>query len=134
MAKSNDNLTSFGLLFLRVLAGSGIAYHGYQKIFGGYVDQLAQGLTHMGFPVPIVFAWLAALSEFVGGICLVLGLFTLQGAVFVFITMSVAAFVAHKADPLDKKELALAYWTVSGALICLGAGKFSLDHIFKLKK
>ena len=88
--------------------GSGIAYHGYGKVFGGDITPLTQGVTAMGFPYPEVFAWAAALSEFLGGICIVLGLFTRPAAFFVFATMSVAAFIAHKADPLQTKELALA--------------------------
>ncbi len=118
-----------GLLWLRVLAGAGIAYHGHGKVFGGHVGQLTEGVAAMGFPAPAVFAWAAALSEFAGGLCLVLGLGTRIAAFFVFSTMSVAAFIAHSKDPLQVKELALAYWTASGALILLGGGEWSLDKI-----
>jgi len=125
--------TDIGLLWLRVLMGSGIAYHGYGKVFGGNVARLAEGVAAMGFPMPEVFAWAAALSEFAGGICIALGLFTRFAALFVFITMSVAAFGAHAADPFQKKELALAFWTMAGALICLGGGKYSLDAVIRKK-
>ena len=53
---------------------------------------------------------------------------SLQVAGLVFAVMTVAAFVRHAGDALAVKELALAYWTVSGALILLGAGRFSLDR------
>jgi len=116
-----------GLLWLRVLMGSGIAWHGYQKVFEGHVKMLAQGVAAWGVPMPEVFAWAAALSEFVGGICVALGLGTRYAAGLIFITMTVAAFKAHAADPLQTKELALAYWTMSGALMLLGGGAYSLD-------
>jgi hypothetical protein len=48
--------------------------------------------------------------------------------------MSVAAFVAHKADPLKVKELALAYWALSGALLLMGGGSFSLGTKIGKKK
>jgi len=124
-------LSNVGFLWLRVFMGSGIAYHGYGKVFGGHITQLTSGLVQMGLPFPEVLAWAAALSEFAGGILIVLGLFTRPAAFFVFVTMSVAAFKAHAADPLQVKELALAYWTISGFLILAGAGKYSLDNLRK---
>jgi putative oxidoreductase len=122
--------TALGLLWLRVLMGAGIAYHGYGKVFGGYMDRVVEGVAKMGFPFPELFAWAAALSEFLGGIFIALGLATRFAALFVFITMSVAGFIVHAADPLDKKELAFAYWTVAGALIFTGPGSLSLDALF----
>jgi len=119
-----------GLLWLRILVGLGLVYHGYGKIFGGNIPGFAEGLGKMGFPVPIVFAWLAALSEFGGGILIILGLLTRVAALSVFITMSVAVFIRHGADPLSVKELALAYWTIAGTLMLTGAGGCSLDAKF----
>lgn len=126
--------TDVGLLWLRVLAGCGMAYHGYGKIFEGRLGQFTEGVAAMGFPIPEVFAWAAALSEFAGGICLALGLFTRLSALMILATMSVAAFVAHADDPFQKKELALAYWGVSGALVFLNGGKLSLDYLIQKNK
>lgn len=128
--KINEGLTHLGLLWLRVFTGAGIAYHGYGKIFGGYMDKFVQGVAGMGFPMPEVFAWAAALSEFAGGILIALGLLTRPAAFSVMATMAVAAFVAHRADPFDKKELALAYFAVSAALLFMGSGQYSLDSMF----
>lgn len=119
-----------GLLWLRVLTGLGIAAHGYQKLFGGMMPGFTAGVTALGFPLPHLFAYLAAGTEFFGGILIALGLFTRLAALFLFINMSVAAFLAHGGDPLDKKELALAYWTAAGAVGLLGAGPYALDAVF----
>jgi putative oxidoreductase len=131
--KSAGLMHHFGILWLRVLMGTGIAYHGYGKVIGGQVHQLIDGLVKMNMPMPEVLGWAAALSEFLGGILIALGLFTRTAALFVFITMSVAVFMAHKADALQVKELALAYWTISGALIFIGGGIFGLDSLIKRK-
>ncbi len=120
---------SLGLLWLRVLMGAGIAYHGYGKVFGGHMPMFLEGVTKMGFPQPQLFAWAAALSEVLGGICVALGLGTRAAAFFVFCTMSVAVFRAHAQDPLQVKELALAYWTMAGTLMFLGGGGFTLSRI-----
>lgn len=134
MCIKKENLLDIGILWLRLLTGAGIAYHGYGKVFGGHIDKFAEGIATMGFPAPELFAWAASLSEFLGGICIALGLFTRPAALFVFVTMFVAAFIKHGADPLKRKELALAYWTISGALMLIGPGKFSLDHLINKSK
>ena len=123
--------SDLGLFWLRVFMGLGIAYHGYGIVFGGHLDRMVEGVAAMGFPLPTFFAWAAALSEFLGGICITLGLLTRPAALFVLTTMAVAAFIAHRADSFDRKELALAYGVVSCALMLLGAGKFSLDHLIQ---
>lgn len=128
-----QTFSDLGLLELRILIGLGMSWHGYQKIFGGFIHKLAEGVAGMGFPFSQVFAWLAALSEFAGGILIVLGLGTRFAALSIFISMSVAAFIAHAADPLAVKELALAYWGAAGALLLTGPGSLSLDRIFHKK-
>jgi len=129
MKNLRDDFRNLGLLWLRILMGSGIAFHGYGKILGGSMDGFAQLVDQMGFPYPVLFAWGAASSEFLGGICIAAGLFTRVAAFFIFVTMSVAAFIKHGMDPFKVKELALAYWTMAGTLFLTGAGKFSLDWI-----
>ena len=119
---------NLGLLWLRILMGAGISYHGYGKIFGGIMPKFSQGVAQMGFPAPEFFAWAAALSEFAGGLLIVIGFLTRPAAFFLFCTMTVAAFIAHSADPLDVKELALAYWAMASVLILTGPGKISIDR------
>lgn len=123
-----------GLLWLRLLMGAGIAMHGYGKVFGGRMEGFAEGVAKMGFPFPDFFAWAAALSEFAGGILVALGLGTRLAALMVFATMAVAVFIRHAPDPFRVKELALAYWTMAGALALTGAGPFSIDYYIWPKK
>ena len=123
--------SDLGLLWLRVLGGVGISTHGFAKIFGGGMDRFAEGVTQMGFPLPVMFTWAAALSEFVGGLCLAAGVGVRVAAAFVCGTMSVALFLAHRQDPFDVKELAYLYWAASGALLMLGGGAFSLEKLWR---
>ena len=121
------------LLWLRVLMGGGMAFHGSQIIFGGRIAQFTEAVFKLGFPIPEVFAWAAALSEFLGGILIVLGLETRIAACWVFITMSVAVFKQHAHDPFHVKELALTYWTMAGTLIVAGGGPYGIAGLFKRK-
>jgi putative oxidoreductase len=129
-----DKSLSAGLLTLRVFMGLAMAHHGYGKVFGGYMPQVIEGVTGMGFPAPTLFAWLAALSEFVGGILIALGLFTRVAAFFVLVTMCVAFFVVHGQDPFQAKELAYLHGAVALSLILTGSGCYGLDSLICRKK
>jgi putative oxidoreductase len=87
----------------------------------------------MGFPVAIAFAWCAGLSELVGGFLIASGLFARHASVFLGITMSVAVFLAHAADPIAKKEMAVLYLASCILIAFCGAGSYSLDRIFRKK-
>src|SRR5689334_9580394 len=118
-----DSLPALGLLFLRVMMGVGIARHGFGKLFEGNMSGFISVVAVLGLPYPAVLGWAAALSEFLAGIRVAVGIRTLLAAALVFATMTVAAFVRHASGPLASKELALAYWTIAGALVLLGPGR-----------
>ena len=115
-----------GLAILRVFSGVAMALaHGLGKLppSAGFIHATAE----MGFPFPAMFAWLAALSEFGGGLLLALGALTRPSALFVGITMAVAAFIRHAPDPFGRKELALLYLAIMVAFALIGAGRYSVD-------
>lgn len=132
-----ERCNAWGLLWLRALTGAGIATHGAGKLFGDNA-KFVEGVAKLGFPMPEFFAYAAGASEFFGGLFLILGLGTRAWAFLIFFTMFIAAFVRHAPDPLGKKELALAYWTVTGAIALMGPGRYSIDHFiasrFRSKK
>ena len=126
-------VAGIGLLILRLMMGAGIVRHGYGKVVEGHASDMVGAIGKMGFPVPLLFAWAAGLSEFLGGILIVLGLATRVGALFVGITMAVAAFMFHAHDALGVKELALGYLAMALTLLGTGAGPYSLDRLLGRK-
>jgi putative oxidoreductase len=114
------------LTLLRVFAGLSLALaHGLGKMPPS--EKFIEGVTNLGFPAPMLFAWSAGLAELAGGMLVAVGLATRPAAVFACFTMLVAAFGAHSADPFQKKELALLYATIMLAFVFVGAGRFGLD-------
>ncbi|HEX6987359.1 MAG TPA: DoxX family protein, partial [Planctomycetaceae bacterium] len=85
-------------------------------------------------------AWTAALSEFAGGILLMLGLATRFAAVFVAATMAVAAFKVHghafalAAKPIPGMEYALTLMCVALGLVFTGPGRFAVDALFRRRR
>lgn len=121
-----------GLLLFRLFIGITMAFaHGLGKLPPN--EQLIGGVAAIGFPAPLVFAWMAALSEFLGGLCLAAGLFTRYAAAFLGFTMAVAAFVVHAQDPFQTKEMALLYLFACVLLFFCGAGSYSFDRKIRNK-
>lgn len=126
--------TSTALFVLRLIIGIAFILHGWGKI------QAPASWMPAGGPVSLspFLQVLAAVSEFGGGILLVLGLFTPIAALAVGITMAVAVYfhsVVFK-DPFVNMtgggsfELPLVYFGSMLLFLFAGPGKFSLDHQF----
>lgn len=129
----------FGLLLLRLGVGAGFALvYGYPKITGGTElwTKLGGAMANLGITsTPVIWGFMAAISEFGGGIFLILGLFTRTASAFMAFTMSVAV-IQHlsKLDPWFRVITPIEMLAVFLAMIFLGAGKFSLDSILFKKQ
>ncbi len=127
-----DRLQPLGLLGLRVVLGVIMAGHGYRKFFAGGMPHHFDLVRHIGLP-----GWLAYVSagaEFFGGLLLVMGLFTRLAALAVFIDMLVAVLKVHWSNGLmgpNGSEFPLSLMAMAFALIFLGAGAISLDHVLR---
>lgn len=82
---------------------------------------------------PAFFAWMGAFSEGVGGIFLLLGLFTRPFAILVFITMFVAVFFQQFNQGMWNMLPAMGIMWVSLFYIILGSGRFGLDYLIAKK-
>ena len=123
-----------GLLVLRVMAGLGIAgLHGYGKLFGGNIEGFAKmAVEPMGFPFPLFFAYLSAMTEFFAGIFVAAGVLTRLTCLPLIFNMGVAIIGIHyhHGDPIAKMEPALSYLTAWVTILLMGPGAFSIDRIF----
>jgi len=127
-----ERLTDLGLLWLRVLVGLGLMVHGWYKVTGGVEAFAERSVDPLGFPAPLLFAWLSTAAELVGGFFLILGLWTRYAAAALVFNMAVAAFGqgfigAWIAPGKPSKELALAYLAMVVTLLLTGPGRYSVD-------
>lgn len=116
------------LLVLRVAVAAFMMVHGYQKLSG----LLAGGEIQFADPIGIGQAaslYLAVFAEFFCSLLLLLGLATRLALIPLIITMLVAVFMIHAADPFNKKELGLLYLVTYLFLFVSGPGKYSVDHL-----
>lgn len=129
-----DRFQSFGALVMRLVLGTIMFAHGYTKIVPrGALYSFAQTVTHLGMP-----AWLgyvAAFTEFFGGILLILGLITRVSALANAIDMGVAIVKVHLHGGLTGHggrpgfEFPLALLAIALMLVFTGGGLLSIDRV-----
>ena len=117
-----------GLLLLRLILGVVFIYHGWAKVTNiegtlGFFSSIGLGSTAL--------VYLAAYGEFLGGILMILGLWTRLVAPVLVIIMAVAIQTVHLKNGFSAAaggyEFALTLLVVSDAAGMLGAGKYSVD-------
>jgi putative oxidoreductase len=124
-----DRLQPLALLVMRLALGAVMFDHGYHKVFGG-LHHHAQFVASLGLP-----AWtgyLSSFAEFLGGLLVLVGLFTRIAAFAICIDLAVAIAKVHFHNGLignGGSELPLALATLAFALIFFGGGPIAFDHI-----
>jgi putative oxidoreductase len=122
-------LAPFTEPLIRIVAGLSLAAHGYPKLFGD-TAAVADFFAEEGFEPGMFWAIAVGLTEFVGGLCLALGLLTRLAAVPILIFLGTAV-TYHRQFGF--------YWDIKGfeyplfwAIVVLhflvrGGGPWSID-------
>ncbi|MEK7176838.1 MAG: DoxX family protein [Patescibacteria group bacterium] len=118
-------------LVLRLALGTVFAWHGYDKIFTIGHEGVTGFLGSLGLPLPSLMAYILAYGEFIGGLLLIVGLFTHWAAKFGLIVALVAFFTVHVSNGFSIAnggyEFIMLIGAASLSLLITGAGKYSLD-------
>jgi len=138
IATDNDSATAIVRLVLGVI----FVAHGAQKMlgwFGGYGFTGTMGFFTGAMHIPALFAFLAIVAEFFGGLGLIVGFLTRIAALGISFNMVVAVAMVHqhfgffmnwtgtqKGEGFEYHLLVLATMIL---LMIRGAGAFSIDWI-----
>ena len=131
-----------GALILRLAAGAIFIPHGWSKIAGEGGSAAFAADMAANYGIPALLGHLAAWSELVGGVLLIVGLLTRLDALLLTGTMFVAAFIVQLPEALYEVppdaiksfvvlraiELPLAMFAACAAIVLIGPGRISLDH------
>ncbi len=126
-----------GVAVLRIVTGIVFAMHGYQKFFQMGVPGVTGYFGSLGVPAPHFFAILVSSLELIGGIALVLGLFTRVIAIPLIIDMMTAIVLFHAKNGFFVPkgiEFVLMLMTSCIALALAGPGAFSIDRALREKR
>lgn len=119
----SEGYKNFALVLARVIIGVVFIMAGWGKFQN--VEMVSGMFEGWGFPAPTFFVWVTALVEFVGGIGLVLGVFTKLWSLLLAVTMLVALLAVHVPQGHDFKEamqLPLVLLAANMVLSSVGGG------------
>ena len=118
------------LLILRVITGTVLIHHGYEKLAN--IENFADAFVRpLHLPFPIFLSYIAAFSEIGGSWLLIIGLATRFGALAIVGTISVAIYHALVTSGFNifLLELLLLYFASATSIALTGPGNFSLDEV-----
>lgn len=119
------DITHFGI---RLVVGTIFIVHGYGKFNAGFVGFL----SNIGLPAEMQIP--IALAEFVGGILLIIGIFSRISSSWLSIIMMGAIFHVKGAASLTGErgfEIDLILLVANLSIIAIGPGRVSLSHAVK---
>ncbi len=132
LMSSGEWMGDLGKLGLRLaLGGTMLIAHGLPKI-QVWAEKSPVFPDPFGLGSSTSMALAIAAETFAAGL-VVIGALTRLSLIPLIITMAVAFFVIHAADPWQQKELAFVYLAGFSALFFIGAGRLSVDSLL-LKK
>ena len=125
-------------LIARILLGVILIAHGWDKFAITGLEGVTGFFDSLGIPAAGIAAIAAAVVELLGGILIILGVFTRIVAALVAIDMLFAALFAHVSSGIFVTNNG---WELTGAigagallLIAVGAGAWSIDGVLAKRK
>ena len=135
--KHHEKLEGWALLVMRLIVGVIFVAHGYQKIGLG-MDQVAGFFRSTGIIFPLFFAYFITYLELIGGILLILGLFTHLIAKLFVIEMLVAFLMVHVSKGLFVNQGGFEYVAVlfgaAMVIMVFGPGKIAVEDFLQKRK
>ncbi len=127
MTKWLNSLQPLGALLLRLALGLSMTVHGYQKVVPhGSLHHFAHYVATLGLPYWL--GYVSAFTEFLGGMLLIVGLFTRLAASLIAINMIVAFAAVGIHQGFGIYNYILALTGIAIMLVFYGAGAFALDR------
>jgi putative oxidoreductase len=126
------------LLLARLILGTVMFAHGYQKLFVDGLGRTTQGFESMSIPVAIFSAAFVTVVELVGSVLVLAGaLITMVAASYMIVMVGAAVFV-HIPNGIFAAD---GGWELVGAIAALllmlaaaGPGRWSVDHSIRTRQ
>ncbi len=124
--------SGLGTLIVRVMMAIIFIYYGGQHLFGLFgghgIHSFSNMLASDHFPVlpAIVWAYISGITEFFGGILIILGLFSRIVSIFLILDLTGIIWASH-AGGFGSYDFQLALMAIAASILIAGPGKLSVD-------
>ena len=121
----------WGITLVRLATASVFIRAGYSKLFVLGLDRVTDNIARYGLPAPQVFAFLAAVGKFVGGLALLIGLFTRWLGLFYAIEFAIAfVWVKLRMQSWAAGNLDMMLFAASLLFLLAGPGRAAVDALW----
>lgn len=128
-----SGLKDLPLLALRLVLAYG--FYGTATMKWSNIHGVADWFQSMNYPFPLVNAYIAASTEAIGVLLLLLGLGSRIISVPLMFVMLIAIFTVHISHGFEAAnngfEIPLYYLLMLFTLLVYGSGKISIDHMIQ---
>jgi putative oxidoreductase len=119
-----------GLAIIRVIIGIFLIYHGAQIFATEDMKGYGQWLTDLHVPMATFMPYVGKAAELLGGVCLVLGLFTRMAAIVLALNFTFITFVMGQGKIFTENQHPFMFVLFSLIFLFVGPGRWSLDYRF----
>lgn len=138
--KNSQCATGIGILIVRWVTGIIFIYYGGQHCFGFFdvhgvhgvhgINAFSRMIASDHFPIlpPIVWAWISGITEFFGGILLIVGLASRIVGALLIIDM-LAAIWAYYGGGFGAVDFNVALIAMAALILIAGPGIYSIDAV-----
>jgi putative oxidoreductase len=132
--QASPETVQLALAIMRISIGILTIGHGFPKMMGGVQEWRMLGTTFMNplgiYFLPVMWGFLGAVTEFIGGIALTLG-FGTRIACFALIIMMIIATAWHiqKGDSFNQWSFPLSLAFVYLGFLIIGSDKYSIEYL-----
>jgi len=129
-----QSVAPYSYAIIRFIAGAILIYHGYNKLFGGIINGVAQNVvTPMGLPDPLAWAYFLGILECFGGALLAIGFLTRPIALMLVVEFIIITYWHFGngygfSSPKGGFEYPLVLLVLYIAIFFRGAGRCSIDR------
>ena len=125
-----DRFQPIGSLIMRLVLGVIMVRHGYDKVIPSGALYTFTHMVSAHLHMPLALGYVAAFTEFFGGMLLILGLLTRLAGFMVAVDMAVAILKIHIHGGLEGSNsfaFPLALFSIALMLVFTGCGALGLD-------
>lgn len=128
---SSDLLSDKGVALLRIVFGILLFIHGTQMFYTNEMIEYGPWMNDLGFPFPVVSAYIGKAIELIGGVCLILGVFMRVACILLMLTFLSITVVMGGGKILTDAQHPFMFFLLSALFFFCGDSGYSVRRLFK---
>lgn len=128
---SSQSLSNKGVVIVRIIIGILLIVHGSQAFSQQEMSEYGPWMKDLGVPFPLLSAYIGKIIEFLGGMCLVLGIYMRVACILLMFTFLFITIVMGGAKILTDGQHPFLFFLFSLLFFFCGDSGYSVRRLWK---